>query len=106
MSKQEVAVIPSRALAVLLTVWALSEVSYLPGHIQSYLHYAYHETTSSTNLPYLQYMQHSYRLALCFHVARIVGYSLLARWLFKGGAEVSELFLPTSNEPQAVAQEH
>ena len=56
MSKQEAIVIASRALALLMTVWALAEVSYLPGSIQSYVHYMYYESSSSTNLGYLQYM--------------------------------------------------
>ena len=105
MSKQEALIIASRTLAVLLTVWALSDVSHMPVYIQSYLHYAYYEATSSTNVKYVQYMQHSYLLSLCFLVARIVGYSLLARWLFKGGSEVGELLLPSPVGGEAIPQE-
>ncbi len=106
MSKQEGVVIASRALAVLMTVWALVDVSYLPEHVQSFVHYMYYERTPSTNLQYLQYMQHTYLISLCFLMARLIGYSLLAWWLFKGGPEVSELLLPSSDEQQVVAQEH
>lgn len=105
MSKQEAIVVAGRALAVLMTVWALSAVSYLPEYVQAYLHYAYYESTASTNVRYVQYMQHSHLIDLCFLIARIIGFSLLARWLFKGGTEVNELLLPSSNEPQVVSRE-
>ena len=98
MSKQEDIVIVSRALAIFMSVWALAEVSYLPEHVQSYIHYMYYETTPSTNLRYLQYMQHIYLTSLAFLVTRLIGYSLLARWLFKGGPDIAELFLPSSRD--------
>ncbi len=103
MSKEEAISVVSRALAVLISVWALAEVSYLPEHIQSYVHYMYYETTTSTNLSYLRYMQHIHFTTLAFLVTRLIGYSLLARWLFKGGPDIAELLLPSTHDRAVVA---
>jgi hypothetical protein len=85
----------SRTLAVLLTVWALNDVSYLPESLHSFLHYLNHESTASTAT---EYWRHYYLIRLGFLVTRIVGYSLMARWLYKGGPEIEELLLPEPEE--------
>jgi len=97
MSKKDAVVLASRTLATLLIVWALTEVSHLPVTLQSYLHYLNHELSS----PSIEYMRHYYLITLGFIVTRIVGYSLMARWLYKGGPEIEELLLPTEPESKA-----
>lgn len=99
MSSKDVAVIASRALSVFLTVWALGEVSYLPEFLHSYLHYADQGLVTSA---YIQYMHHYYLLRLGFLITRIVGYFLMARWLYKGGPGIEQLFLPTEPEQETV----
>lgn len=91
MSRKDAVVLASRTLAVLLTVWALTEVSHLPGTVHSFLNYLNHEPSSS---PGVEYMRHSYLITLGFLITRIVGYSLMAMWLYKGGPEIEELLLP------------
>lgn len=76
MSKKDAIVVASRILSVLLTIWALSEVSYLPEFLHSYLHYSRDGVACSA---YGQYMQHYYLLRLCFLITRIIGYSLMAQ---------------------------
>jgi hypothetical protein len=95
MSRKDGVVLASRTLAVLLIVWALTDVSYLPGSLHSFLHYIGQETSSS---PGVQYLRHYHLIALGFLVIRIVGYSLVAMWLYKGGPEIEELLLPGSEE--------
>ncbi|HEY6371802.1 MAG TPA: hypothetical protein VIX37_14575 [Candidatus Sulfotelmatobacter sp.] len=85
----------SRTLATLLTVWALADVSYLPERVHSFLHYFNHEPASSTAI---EYGRHYYLIQLGFLVARIVAFSLMARWLYKGGPEIEELLLPKAYE--------
>jgi hypothetical protein len=94
MSKRDVVLLASRALAVFLTVTALVEASYLPEVAHSFLHYLRYEPTSATNMGYLDYMRHYYLIRMAFLVIRVVGYSLMARWLYKGGPEIEELLLP------------
>ena len=98
MSKKDAVLLASRALALLLTVWALSDVSSMPEQVHSFLHYLRQEPTSS---PGVDYLRHYYLIRLCFLVTRIVGFSLMARWLFKGGPEVEELFLPSQPDENA-----
>jgi hypothetical protein len=79
-------------------VWALYEVSYLPEFIHSFRHYSILEPGSSTAI---QYLRHYYLIRLSFLAIRVVGYSLLARWLYKGGPEVEELLLDSAPEENA-----
>ena len=97
-SRKDAIVLASRTLATLLIVWALTEVSHLPGAVQSFMHYVNSEASSS---PGVQYMRHSYLISLGFIVTRIIGYSLMASWLYKGGPDIEELLLPSVAEDNA-----
>jgi hypothetical protein len=97
-SRNDAVVLASRTLAVLLTVSALTDVSYLPEHLHSFLHYLNHEGASSTAL---EYQRHYYLIRLGFLITRIIGYSLMARWLYKGGPEIEELFRPKPEQDTA-----
>ena len=99
MSRKDAVVVAGRTLALLLTVWALTDVSYLPERLHSFLYYLHQQSTSSTST---HYWRHYYLIALGFLVVRIVGYSLIARWLFKGGHEVEELLLPAALRDKSV----
>ena len=94
MSRKEAVSLASRALAMLMTVWALTEVSHLPSTLYSYLRYTNEQSMASANL----YWRHQYLIQLGFLITRIIGYSLTAVWLFKGGSEVQELLLPATEE--------
>ncbi len=91
MSRRDALVLVSRAVAVLWSVSASVEVSYLPSYIDSFRHYAEGATNYSA-----QYWHHHYLLALGFLIARIVGYSLMSLWLFRCGPDIEELLLPAS----------
>ena len=45
-SRKDAVTLASRTLAVLLTVWALRDVSYLPETLHSFLHYLNYESSS------------------------------------------------------------
>lgn len=94
MSRKDAVTLASRSLATVLIVWTLGEVSYLPSRLHSYLHYLNHEPASSG----IDYLRHYYLIELGFLVVRIVGYSLMARWLYQGGHEIEELLLPSESE--------
>jgi hypothetical protein len=95
MSRKDAVTLASRMLAVLLTVSALAELSYLPGRLHSFLHYGGQGAPSTAAT---QYLHHYYLIDLGFLVTRVVGYSLMSRWLFKGGPELEELLLPEPEE--------
>jgi hypothetical protein len=99
MSREDALVLASRALALLFAVWALGEVSYLPERLHSFLYYINQEPGTSTAI---QYLRHYYLITLGFLVTRILGFSLLARWLYKGGPEVEGLLSHPAPQENAV----
>jgi len=99
-TRDEIVVLASRTLAVLMLVWALSEVSYLPGSINAFRHYVSVELTSPSAT---QYYRQANLISLSFLVVRVIGYSLLARWLFKCGPDVADLLLPRATNEIPVA---
>jgi len=98
MSKKDAVVLASRTLATLLLVWTLTDLSYLPEYLHSSLHYLNHESTASNAI---EYWRHYYLIRVGFLAARTVGYSLMAAWLYKGGAEIEQLLLPEPDEHAA-----
>jgi len=101
LSRKDAVVLASRTLATLLIVWALSDVSYLPERLHSLLHYLNHEPASPSAI---EYGRHYYLIQIGFLITRIVGYSLMAMWLYKGGADIEELLLPEPEGHVAVTQ--
>jgi hypothetical protein len=95
MSRRDAVTLASRTLAVLMTVWALTEVSHLPASAYSFRHYASGDPGSA----YVQYWHHCHLIVLGFLITRITGYSLMARWMLKAGPEIEQLLLPGSDEP-------
>jgi hypothetical protein len=95
MSRKDVVLLASRALAVLFIVSALIETSYLPERLHSFLRYVNQEPASSSAV---QYWRHAYLISLGFLIVRIIGFSLMGLWLRKGGPEVEELLLPHAPE--------
>jgi hypothetical protein len=93
MSRKDAAVLASRALAVLFIVWAFSEASSLPERVHSFIHYMDGNPVSTT---FIEYRRHYYLISLGFAVIRVVGFSLLAAWLYRGGPDVEELLSPTT----------
>ena len=99
MSRKDAVVLASRTLALLLTVWALAEAGNLPASLHSFLRYMNQEPGASTAV---QYWRHYYFISLSFIVTKMVGFALLARWLFKGGPEVEEPLSPAPHNENAI----
>jgi hypothetical protein len=95
MTRRDATVLVRRALALLLTVLALSETTYLPEHVQAIFH---HFEAESRAPGAHDYLSHYYLVRLTFLVTRIIGLTLLARWIYKGGSEVEELLLPSDSD--------
>jgi hypothetical protein len=100
MSRKDAIVLASRTLALLMVVWTLSEVSGLPGSVYSFLHYVNQEPVSSTVTPY---WLHYHLITLGFLVTKIVGFSLMARWLYQGGPDVDELLSGSASAETSIA---
>ena len=90
MSRNEAVVLGARLLGLLLTVWALSDLLSVPTEVFSLLHYSSEGSVLSvTN----EYWRHHYAMELGFTIVRVVGFSLTARWLYRGGPEVAQFVL-------------
>lgn len=102
MSREEAIVLASRTLAVLMMVWALGEVCALPQALilyTRYLHLGPFPTESA------QHWRQYYTVEIGFLITKILGFALLARWLFRGGPEVAALMMPTTQSEIAVQQD-
>jgi hypothetical protein len=55
MSRKDGVVLASRTLAVLLTVWGLTEVSVLPEILNSFVHYLNLQPSPTSNVEYLRH---------------------------------------------------
>jgi hypothetical protein len=99
MSRKDALVLAGRRLAILLCMWAFSEASYLPETLHSFLRYNNQELGSSNAL---YHWRHYYLIRLAFLITRVVGFSLMARWLYKGGPEVEEILLHSALQGDAV----
>ena len=95
MSRKDAVVLGSRALAVLFVVSALVEASYLPERLYSFLHYIDQDPGPAT---FMEYRRHYYLISLGFLAVRVIGFSLMAKWLYRGGPEIEELL--SSPAPQ------
>ncbi|MGA8622022.1 MAG: hypothetical protein WB660_26320 [Candidatus Sulfotelmatobacter sp.] len=77
----------------------LGEASYSPERLHSFLHYIDQEPGTAT---FLEYRWHYDLITLGFLVIRVVGFSLMAKWLYKGGPEVEELLSPPAAQEKTV----
>ena len=98
MSRTEGLVLGARLLGLLLTVWALSELLSVPTEVYSLLNHSSGSVLTSDG----GYWQHYEGMVLGFTIVRFVGFSLAARWLYRGGPDVEEFLLPA--EPTADSQ--
>jgi hypothetical protein len=94
MSTRQAVLLASRTLALLMVILALTELSYVPSSLHSFLRYAQQGVVTSSS----EYWRHQYLMQLGFLITRIVGFSLTSIWLFKGGAEIHQLLLPDEDE--------
>ncbi len=98
MSKRDAVVLASRTLALLLLVWTFSEFCSLPELLLSYIHYAHYEPATA----FVDYMRHYHLALLTVHVAKIIGFSVLAFWLHDAGPGVAEMLLPSEADKDLI----
>ena len=97
MTKKEAVMLASRALALYLICWGLSDVIYLP---QLALDLQRHWHRSSVLMP--DYWWTYYRVGMVMHLVRILALFAAAGWLLKCGKTVQRFFLSSeAAEPGA-----
>ena len=100
MSRKEAVTLASRTLGLLMTIWSLTDLSYLPTHLHSYLRYV---DPGPVVTPSNEFWRHHEFIDLGFLVVRILGTALVAFWLFRASPEVEQLLLPIEpNSPVTI----
>lgn len=87
MTRTEGLLLASRAFALYLLAWGLSEVTYVPERIHSLTH---HSSVLISN----DYWWRHELVSLSFLVVRIVGLFATAGWLYRCGPRVENYFFP------------
>jgi hypothetical protein len=96
MSKNDAVLLVSRTLVLYLILWVLTDLTYLPGLLFSFIHYWRQAPPLSANNTYYRELD---LIGLVFHLTKIIGLSILAGWLYRGGASVGALLLPSALQP-------
>lgn len=94
MSRKELVTIASRALALYLTAWLLSDLTFLPERIYSLLH----ETKQQSVLMAQNYWYSHYKIVLIFSLIRIFALFCAAIFFWQCSPRVYRLFLPEDAE--------
>lgn len=88
MTRREGLLLASRAFALYLVCWGLSDVTYLPQLLLSLKHH-------SSVLISQDYWWRYYLVVLSFHTLRVVALLATAGWLYRCGAGVEAFLLPS-----------
>lgn len=88
MTREDMAVVASRSLALLMAVWTLVDLTYLPEKIFELLHHVGHKSVIGKPDYWVSY----YYLAIAFHVIRTLLTALAGVWFWKGGPVPQRLF--------------
>ena len=89
MTKKDLAVVASRAFAMYLIIWALSDLSYVAIDVFVVRHYS--------ALPG-EYIYKYHRMEFYHRLGMIVAFSLAATWFYKCGLVLERFFSP--DQPQ------
>jgi hypothetical protein len=92
-ARREVVLIAARALAILLLVWALLDLVYLPEYLVSLSHYTARPTVLSTD----NYWSNHYRLVTAACLFRVLFLTCFSRVLWKCGPRIENLFSETAS---------
>lgn len=94
MSTKEAVTIASRALAVYLLFWLLSDVTYLPSNLFSLWHHR--NVLGATE--WTTYLRDSEVISLSFRLLRMVALFFAVQWFYRSGPGVQGYFLASSDE--------
>jgi hypothetical protein len=88
MTREDIAVVASRSLALLMAIWTLVEMTELPVRIFSRVHHLAQQSVLGTR----DYWSKYYFIEVVFHVIRVLITALAGVWFWKGGPLPDKLF--------------
>ena len=81
-----------RGLAIYFLAWFLSDLTYLPSHVSSFLHYEFGTTT----LRDPDYWRGYYLMDLFFHIVRLTSLFFAVQWFYRAGPRIQAYLLAPS----------
>jgi len=99
MSRKELVSLASRAFALLLTTWALVDLTYLPEHLFALSHHLSLRSVLATH----DYWSSYYLMITAFHLVRLLALFLAAALFWRCGPRVEALFSPPQDDQEPSA---
>src|ERR1700757_1232176 len=96
MQRKDLVLLFSRTFALILTSWALAEVSYLPERLFTLAHHI----SQGSVLARYDYWSSYHLVVASFLVVRVFGLLLAARLFWKCGPRIQALFSPQQRDEQ------
>jgi hypothetical protein len=96
-STKEAVSIASRALAVYLLFWFLSDLTYLPSNLFS----LWHHRNMLGATEWTIYLRNSEVISLSFRLLRMVALFFAVQWFYRAGPAVQGYFLDSTDEEPA-----
>jgi len=93
MSTQQAVTIACRVLSVYLLTWLLTDLTYLPSNLYSFLHHESALGPFTTN-----YLRNSDLISLSFRALRMVALFFAVQWFYRAGPAVQRYLLPSAEE--------
>jgi hypothetical protein len=93
-STKEAVTIASRALAVYLLFWFLSDLTYLPSNLFS----LWHHRNMLGATEWTTYLRNSEVISLSFRLARMVALFFAVQWFYRSGPAIQQYFLASLEE--------
>ncbi|MGD0506635.1 MAG: hypothetical protein ABSA27_02490 [Terriglobales bacterium] len=100
MSREELALLASRAFALLLTTWALVDVTYLPEHLFALSHYMSQRSVLALH----DYWATHYLIVAVLDLVRLLALFYAAALFWRCGPRVEALFSPQQDNQQPPAE--
>jgi hypothetical protein len=88
MTREDMAVVASRSLALLMAVWTLASLTYVPEEVFSLVYHLGHQSAVGTR----DHWSSLHSLVITFHVIRLLLTALAGIWVWKGGPVPQTLF--------------
>jgi|SRR5579884_775529 len=114
LSKKDAVLLISRALALYLLFWAVTDLLLLPGELNSIIHHLRdlrEPVTGGNTLGSETYFHHVHDYQLRFYlfsmfatVARIAAWILAAGWFYRCGPRVQHFFLSSPEQEEPISR--
>ena len=93
-SQKEATILVSRLISIYLFFWMLSGLTYLPGRLFSFVHYAHERSVLASH----NYFYSLDAISVAFHLLRIALWLSASIWFYRCGPAIQGLFVNSGRE--------